>query len=221
MNKINPYIIIDFETGGVDPKLNPVTEFAGISINGDDFSQLHSYETLFNYYSELEYTEGAMKATGITHEIISTGAAFKDAMSGIIDFFEKSKIHGTSAQYKPVLVGHNLKFDIGFLHQIFSIAKKDLSKYVQGDFDYFGNFQPVYLDTLSLSRLAWGNDETMPNYKLESCIEKAGLELNDAHRAMNDVKGTVELFTHIARKTRSSGESTETVKTRIRNYFKF
>lgn len=221
MNKINPYIIIDFETGGVDPKLNPVTEFAGISINGDDFTQIASYESLFNYYSDLEYTEGAIKATGITHEIIGTGGAFKDVMAGIIDFFEKSKIYGASAQYKPVLVGHNLKFDIGFLHQIFSIAKKDLSKYVQGDFDYFGNFQPVYLDTMSLSRLCWGNDETMPNYKLESCIEKAGLELNDAHRAMNDVKGTVELFTFLSRKMRSNSTVSESEKTRIREYFKF
>ena len=221
MNKINPYVIIDFETGGVDPKLNPVTEFAGICVDGDTFNQVASYETLFNYYSELEYTEGAIKATGITHEIISTGAKFKDAMTGIIDFFEKSKIHGNSAQHKPILVGHNITFDIGFLQQIFAYAKKDMSKYFQGKEDYFGNFQPMYLDTLLLSRFKWGNDETMPNYKLETCIEKADLELNDAHRAMNDVKATVELLSYFGSNIRSNGSSTESVKTRIRDYFRF
>lgn len=224
MNKIAPLIIFDFETGGLDCTKNPVTEFAGISLNLDTLEQIDSFECLFTYYdAELNYDDDALKISGISHELISGGLELKDAISGITNFFEKSKIHGNGKGFLPILVGHNVQFDIGFLQQIFNKSNKKLDKFIQGNNDYYGNFQPKSIDTMDLSKMSWGNNSEIPNYKLITCIENAGLELNDAHRAMNDVRGTVELIRNFIQKLRSNGQDIESelIKLNYReNHFK-
>ena len=60
---------------------------------------------------------------------------------------------------KPILVGHNITFDIGFIQQTFKDCKIDLSKYIAGEKDFFGNFFPTFIDTIHISKLALGHDD--------------------------------------------------------------
>lgn len=63
-------------------------------------------------------------------------------------------------QCKPVLVGQNIAFDIGFLQQLVNYAglAAEFEKTFSGSRDYYGNFQPHYIDTLALGRLAFAAD---------------------------------------------------------------
>ena len=142
----------------------------------------------------------------------------------MIDCLEKSNKHSVGKFTKTILVGHNIQsFDNDFLIAIFNYCKKDLSKYVEGRVDHFGNFQPAAIDTLHLSRMKWQDDETMMDFKLGTVINKAGLELADAHRAMNDVLANKDLFVSIVNDLRvdNSGVVGINRKTRNRAHFQF
>lgn len=217
---MNSYIIFDVETGGLTPEKNAITEFALLSIRGDDFSELTRYQTYVQQYDDnLEYTEGALNATGIGWKEINSGKSIQNVINDIVDQFKQSSV-GKNKRDKPVLVGHNVQFDIGFLNQIMSYSKTkvDLSKLLAGNWDYYGNFRPVYFDTQHLAMAKWQQEKS---YKLEKCIEKAGLDLTDAHNAMNDVEGTKELFVKLIQDLRSSSSSQQSEEKRYRQTFQF
>lgn len=220
--KTAPYIIFDFETGGFEATKNAVTEMAAISIYGDTLQQISQFEGMLTYYDDdLIYDQQALNVTHITHDMIKEGISLKDFVNGLIKFFQESTIH-SGAKHMPILVAHNPQFDIPFLQQLFFKANKDLSKYVAGKKDFYGNFQPAYIDTIRESQMLWGNDATMTSHKLIDCINKAGLELVSAHRAMNDVVATKDLLVYIINKMRQNTTQTNQTEQKIfRKNFKF
>jgi len=144
-------------------------------------------------------------------------------VNGIITLLELANKHTIGKFQKPILAGHNwTDFDNDFLIAIFQHCKKDLSKLLTGRTDYFGNFQPACIDTLHLSRLKWQDDETMNDFKLGTVIEKSGLELPDAHRAMNDVVANKDLLVAFVNDLRvdNSGMGLSR-KLRVREHFQF
>tara|TARA_X000001382_G_scaffold25412_3_gene15988 strand:+ start:1722 stop:2513 length:792 start_codon:yes stop_codon:yes gene_type:complete len=167
------------------------------------------------------YTKGAMDVTDITPDLINSGINIKELVDKILDLGAAAKVSNFS---KAVLVGHNPDFDRNFLQQTFSVAGKlsHMPKIFHGSEDYFGNFQPHSIDTIDLAKLSWHkNQEEIPNYKLQTCVSKAGLDLVNAHRAINDVVATRDLFFHFKRKLRSSGGSVSADESRVRDSFKF
>ena len=71
---------------------------------------------------------------------------------------------------------------------------KEFEKVFAGKKDFYGNFQPHYIDTIDLARLIFANDPTMTSYKLEIIAERLGLELDDAHDADADVTATLNIL---------------------------
>jgi DNA polymerase III epsilon subunit-like protein len=231
---INSFVFLDFETGGLDAKIHAVTEIAAIAITGDTLKQIDIMSTFIQPYGkeevtrdgklmrEFDYTEGAMKSTGITMEDINGGIPVTKAVDELIELFKKADLGGKYD--KPFLLAHNSAFDKAFLIQIFKVAGKlkELAKLVYGKEDYYGNFQPEMLDTVILSKMAWGNDGDVTNYKLISCITKAGVELSDAHKAINDTIGLKDMGVVLINKLRSTGVPGDlVVKDRFRNHFQF
>lgn len=156
---------------------------------------------------------GALDYTNTTLEKVADGMDAKDLVNRLCEEFSHANTGGTYTS-KPILLGHNICFDVGFLQRLFALYKKDLSKYLDGKTDAYGNFQPAYVDTLNLSRARWYDDPTMPNYQLGTCCERAGVELVDAHEAMADVNATVELYSSLIRGMRNPGGATATTKIR-------
>jgi len=247
MAKINPFVFIDFETGGVECTENPITEIAMVAIEGDSLKQMATYESYVKPYgvstkapdrSKLKpkdnvwqdeksglysiYTDSALVATGIDWKQIDSGKELKVVVLEILEFLKKVHIHG-GAQYRPILVAHNAQFDKGMLHQIMTLTKKmkDLAKVVFGEEDYFGNFQPEFLDSLHFFKMWFGFDEDLPNWKLASCIARAGSELSDGHRALNDTVGLKEAITKGIRLLRSGIEGAELKGMKVRDNFHF
>jgi DNA polymerase III alpha subunit (gram-positive type) len=110
---------------------------------------------------------------------------------------------------KPILVGHNITgFDNKFLEKMFEYGNKNLWDVVDKNVE----------DTMYLSRYKW-YDDSIANFQLTTCCNKAGVELIQAHRALPDTKATARLFIEHIKSLRSQGSVQETKK--VRETFKF
>lgn len=221
------YIIFDCETGGMDKKNNenainyPMCELALLSVKHDTFEEIGRYETLLkpHYGDNHQYTPEAQAIHGIKlYEMESKGKEAKVVAKELAKFCEDAL--GDKKYEKPLLVGHNVTFDIPFWQYLFDIVKMDLSKYLTGYKDHKGVFHPIYLDTMWLSRLKWIGKAD--KHGLGNTMQRAGLEFYDAHRAMPDVIATLDLFKFIATNLRSevSNENEMTISN-FRENFKF
>ena len=215
------FVCLDFETGGVDKKENkhatkfPITEVGLIcfDMNFEEISRFSSYvkgqynkdEVYVGYDTDLIYQSEALKHTGVTIEKMEKGLNYKEVVAQLIVEFQKCQL-GKKYQL-PVLVGHNITYDIPFLLYLFKFAKVDLSKYLSGYFDHFNEFQPIYLDTMWLSRIS--DPEGLHKHNLTDACKQHEIEHFDAHSAINDVIPTKQLMKVFVDKLRSTGTGIE------------
>lgn len=224
---VNSFIFLDFETGGLDARTHAVTEVAMVAVTGDSFKVLDMVSTLIKPYGEYQYDPLALKHTGINFQDIEGGEDVKVVANSMLELLKKADLNPKNKGSKPILVAHNSGFDKGFFMQImFHTGKlKEVEKLVYGTTDFYGNWQPEMMDTVHWVKMAWGNDPDIPNFKLGTCIEKAGIELSDAHRAINDtiaMKDMILLFGNKLRSKGSAGNTDELVdEGRFRDHFQF
>jgi DNA polymerase-3 subunit epsilon len=219
MPKVNPYIVFDFETGGLDPKKHAATEIAMLCIDGSTLQEVGRYESYISPYL-FEYQKEALNYTGITMEKLDRlGKPLKQVVKEIVEWVKEMRVKTDSTSYtkKPILVGHNPLFDIGFLQQIFKEAKEDATKLFDGKLDFNNQYQFSLLDTIVLSKLTWANDEVMNSFNLGSCVGKAGIEIVDAHKAINDVVATKELLITLVNRLRSNTGTSSGDRVRLRD----
>jgi DNA polymerase III alpha subunit (gram-positive type) len=215
----NNIICIDFETGGLDARKNPITQVAVQSFDISNLKEISRYKSYVQNYDDLEYVQKALDVTGITMKQINQGLSIQEVVKDLIVEFKKANTANSHTK-KPVLLGHNVGFDISFLQYIFKHCKEDLGKYINCQKDYKGDPIPLFYDTMLMARLKWGGDATMTSFTLASCCEKAGVDLIDAHDAHNDVTATRELFEYFVRLMRQESDGIQTKSiSRIRDTF--
>lgn len=223
MHKHTTFIVVDVETGGLDYEKNALTEIGALAINGFDFSQKENFCTLISpYYDKtLTYDDRALQVTGITIEKLQReGVDVRVAFNNFIDFVKKNtSFH--DKKWKPILCGHNIGFDVGFIIKTANLCKVDLSLYFDGFLTPGKTFVPFTLDTQRLSYISHGNDENLKNNKLITLAEEFKVELNDAHRAMADVYATADVLINYFKRIRSNQSQSIEVKNqaKIRNNF--
>ena len=245
-NRIYTAIGLDFETGGLDPVRCACTQIALEAIRLDTLEVFDRYAAYIAQYCKqelgaarrkvlrskhelaqpterMDYEPRALEYSGITMERLEAqGVDLKEVAGAVLRFAERATL-SKGTQCKPVLIGQNITFDIGFLTQLMSYAglTKEYEKTFAGKTDFYGNFQPLYLDTILLARLALAADTGVTSYKLELVAERLGIELDDAHDAGADVAATLEIVRVCAARMRNSeGAGTETApKEKTRNHF--
>ena len=245
-NRIYTAIGLDFETGGLDPVRCACTQIALEAIRLDTLEVFDRYAAYIAQYCKqelgaarrkvlrskhelaqpterMDYEPRALEYSGITMERLEAqGVDLKEVAGAVLRFAERATL-SKGTQCKPVLIGQNITFDIGFLTQLMSYAglTKEYEKTLAGKTDFYGNFQPLYLDTILLARLALAAVTGVSSYKLELVAERLGIELDDAHDAGADVAATLEIVRVCAARMRNSeGAVTETApKEKTRNHF--
>lgn len=182
-------LYFDTETTGLDAKENDILTLAGIiEIDGEVKEELYLEMQPFNYKS---ISEEALKVNGLNLEQIKTFQTPQRAYEKIIDIFRKY-INRYNKFDKFTAVGHNIKFDIGFLSEFF---KKNNDK-------YFGSWMDYHcLDTMQLLHiLMFKKAIVLDNCKLVTASKHFGIDLNNAHNSLSDIKATRELFYKIINK---------------------
>ncbi|MDD2627624.1 MAG: PolC-type DNA polymerase III [Clostridia bacterium] len=110
------------------------------------------------------------KLTNITKEMVKDAETIETVLPRFNKFCEGS-----------ILVAHNAKFDMSFINYFSNKYKLKAPKYT--------------IDTLSIARELF---ESYKNHKLGTIAENLNIELEDAHRAINDAKATAEIFLKMA-----------------------
>ena len=108
--------------------------------------------------------------TGITDEMVKDAPTINYVLP---DFYKFC--------YGTTLVAHNIAFDIAFVH---NIAKK---------FSY--NFDNPTMDTIEIAKAKLPG---LRNYKLGTIVERLGVSLENAHRAVHDATATAKVFIKLA-----------------------
>jgi len=182
-------IVVDLETGGVNPLKDALLEIAAILITIDKDKQLQSGELFACHVKPFEGGNLDPVALEINHidpyhpfrMAIDEEKALEDLFAFATKALEATKCR------RAVLVGHNAHFDLSFIQ-----AAMKRCKITQSPFHAFTCF-----DTATLSAMAFG--QTI----LAKAIACANIpfDRNEAHSAIYDTKKTAELFCYIANHT--------------------
>lgn len=218
---------LDFETGGLECQTCACTQIAIHAVRIDTFEVVDKYVAYFKPYnkqykgtakkkvlkkkSDIEdttsmlYEQAALTYSDISMDMLNNkGKSIEDIASEVIDFIKKNSIN-KGRNTKPFLIGQNVGFDIGFFQQLVEYGNmtKEWSKLMRGQVDFYGNFQPLYVDTIVLGQFALCTNPDISSYKLEIMAENLGIELDDAHDADADVSATTAVAAVCARRMRN------------------
>ncbi|CAN2238499.1 DnaQ DNA polymerase III, epsilon subunit and related 3'-5' exonucleases [actinobacterium SCGC AAA044-D11] len=163
------FIVLDLETTGASPTNGcAITEIGAIAVRGGDV--LEEFSTFVN--PQVALPEYIINLTGITDEMLTGAPLIDEVYPDFIEFIDRHKdVH---------LVAHNAPFDIGFLKAAAATLSHDWPKY-------------EVIDTVKLARRVIDRSE-IANYKLGTLSQFFDTEALPNHRALDDVKTTVEVL---------------------------
>lgn len=156
-------IFVDVETTGLNPSRERITEIAFVESDGTRI--LREEATLLN--PECRIPDMIASLTGITNEMVENAPRFCEKAKWILDNLKDA-----------IVVGHNVRFDHGFLSAEF--AKLGF---------------PLRLNTACTVRLAKHySPSKLASYSLGKLCAHFGISLTGAHRALADARASAELF---------------------------
>jgi DNA polymerase-3 subunit epsilon len=156
------FAVVDVETTGLSAKKEKITEIAIFIHDGQKV--VDSFSTLINPEKDIPYR--ITQLTGIDNAMVASAPKFFEVAKKIIELTEDH-----------ILVGHNVRFDYGFLQQEFA------------EFGYA--FQRKTLCTVKTSRKLIPGQAS---YSLGKLTASLGLTHSNKHRAYGDAEATTELL---------------------------
>ncbi len=194
-------VIIDIETGGFNPKKNPLLEIAAVIVELDNYGNLEITERHACHvtpFQNSELDESALKFNKIDpYHPFRMAIQEKDALDKLFKPIKKAVKRNDCT--RAILVGHNPAFDISFLNA--AIQRTQIKR---SPFHPFSTF-----DTATLGGLVY--QQTV----LAKIAAAAGLnwDSDQAHSALYDAEQTATLFCKIVnrwKKLKSLESDTET-----------
>ncbi|WP_204297189.1 exonuclease domain-containing protein [Actinoplanes campanulatus] len=168
------FAIVDVETSGLSPEYDRVVE---VAVVGTD-----RYGNVVDEWTTLVNPDGPVGKTSI-HRIRAADVADAPRFADIVGEL-------TARLVGRVIVGHNVQFDLRFLHAEYARARLRLPRVVS-----LCTYQEShgYLPDLDRRRLA-------------DCCHAAGVALTDAHAALEDARATAGLLrTYLGSGSRLAG----------------
>ena len=178
----NYFLVLDTETGGLNSKTNSLNEIAAALCN-EQGMPLERFQCLLNPYSQ-------NKLSSLYALKLSTLFERSPDLKKIENFESANQFAQwlvmVSTKYNPVLVGHNLKFDLEFLEsfmQAYGFEKP------------FEIFSPHIIDTVMFAKiLSLSGKIKSKKMNLGSLCEEFEIKNEKAHTAMADVDATTQLL---------------------------
>ena len=172
------YVALDLETTGLDAERDAIIEIGAVKFQGTKV--LGTFSTLINpgRTIPLPITE----LTGIQDKDLAHAPRLPAVLPRLVRF----------VGHHPI-VGHSVEFDLRFLRRHarrLDISPPPTASTKAGD-EALGVFENEYLDTFELSTILLSHAE---RYSLESLAHSLGIELEHAHRALDDAQASRLLF---------------------------
>jgi ribonuclease T len=180
-------VVIDVETGGIDPKKCALLELAAIVIHCDETGRLVQQEKYFTThvtpFDGAIIEEKALEINKIIPDHPFRLAVDEKIALEKLDAFTREALNRFQCR-RAILVGHNAHFDLSFLN-----AARDRCRLIQTNpYHRFTCFDTATLAGAALSKTV-----------LAKALKAAGIEHNKerAHSALYDTQCTAELFCYV------------------------
>jgi len=158
-----PILAFDVETTGFSPNKDRIIEFGGVAFD-DNGKVIGKVSQIIN--PQCQIPPKVTEITGITQAMAEGGIPFEDFAPHAYKWLSRA----------PVWCGQNVSFDKGFI-------KSELKR---SGFDFP---EKPTLDTLAIARRFIPND-VLKSKKLSSLSYHFGVQLTNAHRAIDDAEAT-------------------------------
>lgn len=163
------YVVFDLETTGINVNSDDIIEISAIKVA--EQSIVGKFSTLINPGRSIPYR--ATMVNNITNEMVKNAPDIVQGIEGFLEFIGDS-----------VLVGHNIhNFDLNFVYDaVLNIYGKE--------------FRNDYIDTLFMSRKCLPQ---LPSHKLVDIAAYFEINIEGAHRALNDCMMNQKCYEKMAR----------------------
>ncbi len=158
------FVVVDLETTGAAPGADAITEIGALKMRGGEL--LGKFETLVN--PGVPIPPMITVLTGITEAMVLPAPRIAEVLPSFLEFAGDA-----------VVVGHNVRFDVGFLDAALSSHG-------------YPTLANTRVDTLALARRLL-RDET-PNFKLGTVARHLRVPTSPNHRAFADAEATAQVF---------------------------
>lgn len=192
------YVVLDLETTGLDPKYDSIIEIAAVRYKED--KRVAEFNTLVKpskYFLldendddmdfiirdgyKISYLSNFIKElTGISNIELDSAPDESSVITDVYDFIGDS-----------VVVGHKVNFDINFLYDA---LLKHQAIYFKNDF----------IDTWRIARKLL---KKLDHYRLLDLANHYDIDNDQAHRALNDVETTSQVYLALKQEVESKYES--------------
>ncbi|NGX63594.1 MAG: DNA polymerase III PolC-type [Candidatus Anoxychlamydiales bacterium] len=158
------FVCLDIEATGLDLTTDRIIEVAIVKFTFDKI--LDSFSTLID--PEIEIPKISQDIHNISNDMVQGKPKIKEVLPQILKFIGSH-----------IIIGHSIKFDIDSIYEATKRNQVPCKIY-----------DAVYIDTLRLARL-YGES---PYNSLKELAKHFNIELDGAHRALNDVMANIEVF---------------------------
>lgn len=182
-------VVIDIETGGLNPATDALLEIAAVTLNCDENGKFYLAETIQHHIEP--FPGSSLNPESMAINKIDPGHPFRFAVPeevGLSAMFKSLQTFQKQANCnRCVLVGHNSWFDLAFLNA--AIVRTQIK---HNPFHAFTSF-----DTATLGALVYG--QTV----LAETLKRAEIDFDNEshHSAIYDAEQTAKLFCKIINQT--------------------
>lgn len=159
------YTVIDIETTGLDSNYDEILELSAIKYRNN--TKISTFSTLIKPVHEID--SFITELTGITNDMVKNAPSIFEGLPEYLDFLEND-----------ILIGHNVNFDINFIHDYAFLIHKVFSN--------------DYIDTMRISRKLL---PSLPNHKLKTIKKFFSIDSNTSHRGIPDCSATQLCYSHL------------------------
>lgn len=156
------YVSLDLETTGLRAQRDQITEIGAVRVQDgkivDEFSQLINPGVVI--------TPKITQITGITNDMVEDQPNIEDVIGDFIEFIDDN-----------IIVGHNVRFDIGFLTEA-----------EHRTFDIVQHFNRPAIDTMMIDKQLFPAER----HRLLDLIRRYGIADTEEHRALSDATQTYQ-----------------------------
>ena len=169
------FCVIDLETTGGDRNNDLITEIGAIKVRGGVC--LGTFQTLVNPGRAIPATITVL--TGITDTMVVQAPRIEGVLVSLLEFCGDA-----------VIVGHNVRFDVGFLNA--ALARTQRPKLTNAT-----------VDTVALARRLVRDE--VPDCRLGTLASRLRLDHQPSHRALDDALATADLLHLLLERAASFG----------------